>query len=324
MHAAYSVIYSLVAASVVLCAPMASLDADAFLQNGQEAQALNAAFAKLKPSDACNSGEMACIGASIAHCVNSTWKEEACYKSLFCFALPSVREEGTTLSCTSNTTALSVIRATGVTGGIAANSTKDTVDFPMDCNDDDEEDEGEDDDDDSQSTSVISGSTTRTSSSASQTASLSTTTAFSSSSTPSETANDASRSVVTVTVTAIPTSFSTDFSETTTLDRSQASSFLSSIETDTNFSIVTTIRGSAPTASASATASVTSAAQSESTVLSSKPVGIASAPAFTSDVGAATTITLLGGPKATTSLSSSSATARATSAAAIDVGDSYY
>ena len=87
------------------------LDASVFLQNGKDAQALNAVFANLSASDSCNGmywtflsrmyltlpledGEMACVSNSLAHCVNATWQLEACSKSLSCFALPSVREQG--------------------------------------------------------------------------------------------------------------------------------------------------------------------------------------------------------------------------------------
>ncbi|KAI0360419.1 hypothetical protein OH77DRAFT_680880 [Trametes cingulata] len=319
MHAQLSALFGLLLATAVSCAPMPSLDADIFLQNGKDAQVLNAEFAKLSASDSCNAGEMACIGSSVAHCVNGTWKEDACPKSLSCFALPSVREEGTVLSCTSNTTALAVISASGATGGIASNSTDDSVEFPMDCDDNDEEDDG-----DAQSTAsstaqsaTATGTQTRSSASKAASASASAThnitrTAASSSASPSDT-NSATGSAVTVTVTVAPTSFSTDFSETTTLDASQASSFLSSIATDTNFSIVTTIRGPAPTASASATASVSSNS-SQNSVLSSKPVGIASAPAvgsFTSDVGAPTTITLLSGPASATTRAAAATSAEA-------------
>ncbi|KAI0824820.1 hypothetical protein BC628DRAFT_1339187 [Trametes gibbosa] len=314
-----SAIYILLAASAVLCAPMASLDAKTFLQNGKEAQTLNAEFQTLKSADSCNSGEMACIGASVAHCVNATWKAEPCPNSLFCFALPSLREEGVVLSCTSNTTALSVIHASGVTGGLAANSTDKAVDFPMDCDDDDEQDEG-----DTQSTTV-SVTSTATRSHSTQTASPSATgTIASSAATVSATASGRSNdSPVTVTVTVLPTSFSfsTEFSETTTLNPAQASSFLSSIATDTHFSVVTTIRNGGSAAGPTASASLSSAASQESQSFSSKPVGVASAPAtaFTSDLGAPTTITLLAARPTSTAVAATTA-----SAAPIDVGDSYY
>ncbi|KAH9849564.1 hypothetical protein C2E23DRAFT_352142 [Lenzites betulinus] len=272
-------------------------------------------------------GEMACIGSSVAHCVNSTWKAKACTKGLFCFALPNVREEGTVLSCTTNATALAVINASGATGSLAVlNGTDDSIAFPTDCDDDDE-----------QTTISVNATATHAHHSASQTASFSATGTFVSSVATSAaitdtlappaatgtlsvsaTDGDSSATAVTVTVTAtvLPTGsqgFSTDFSETTTLDASQAASFLSSIATDTNFSVVTTIRASATVSDAVPTFST-----------GSKPVGIESAPAFTSDVGAPTTITLLARPTGTGLSSSAVAVTSSAAAVAVDAGDSYY
>ncbi|KAI0646567.1 hypothetical protein C8Q79DRAFT_926496 [Trametes meyenii] len=320
MRTSLFMLYSLLVASVGLCAPMASLDADVFLQNGKDAQSLNAEFASLNASQSCNDGEVACIGKSLAHCTGSAWKTEACPKSLACFALPSVREEGTVVSCTSNATALAVINASGATGGIAANNTDSPVDFPTECDDDNDGGDSQ-----SSSTSVsITGSGTRIHTSASHTASTSKETSITSG------LEATSGSVVTVTITVAPSAISTQPAETATLNPSEASSFLSSIATDTNFSIVTTIRHSGSTtaaASATASAGATSAVESttsdeaQNSTLSSKPVGIASAPstsAFTSDVGAPTTI-ILGRPSSRTA----SASAQATSPVAAAEGDGY-
>ncbi|KAI8986657.1 hypothetical protein BD414DRAFT_415931 [Trametes punicea] len=321
MHATLATIYGLLA-SLALCAPMASLDADTFLQNGKDAQILNAEFANLDASDACKSGEMACMGASVAHCVNGTWTAEACPKSLSCFALPSVREKGTVISCTSNATALVVISASGATGGIVANSTADPVDFPMDCDGDDDNDNDGDDSD--SSASVVSATGTRIHISASRTASASTTFSAGATSATSSASGtgDAAGATVTITVTApAPESTSTQFVETTTLDPSQASSFLSSIATDTNISIVTTILPtSAPAGSVSPSAAAAASSDAaQSSAFSAKPVGIASSPSFTSDFGAPTTITLLPRP----SSASASSAPQATSAEAAVAGDGY-
>ena len=54
MHFTYAIASALFFISGVLGAPTASLDPAVFLQNGQDAQILNAEFAKLKPSDKCN------------------------------------------------------------------------------------------------------------------------------------------------------------------------------------------------------------------------------------------------------------------------------
>ncbi|KAI0659403.1 hypothetical protein C8Q70DRAFT_1054240 [Cubamyces menziesii] len=302
-----STLYTLLMATAALGAPMASLNADTFLQNGRDAQILNTEFANLTASDSCTSGDLACLGTSIAQCVNGTWQTEDCPKSLFCFALPSVREEGTVLSCTSNATALAVINASGATGGLFANSTNDSVDFPTDC-DDDEEDDGSDTQSSAASTQT---STTQT---ASASAPFSTATDTSSQISTSG-ANGTADATITVTVTA-PASASTEFSETTILDPAQASSFLSSIATDTNFSIVTTILPTGTSASVTATATAISSSDSaQSSPFSSKPVGIASNPASSNTV-APTTITLVPRP----SSASQSAIAEATAAA----DSSYY
>ncbi|KAI0747060.1 hypothetical protein C8Q80DRAFT_1256709 [Daedaleopsis nitida] len=307
MHTVYVALVSLLFSQVAFCAPAGSLDADVFLQNGKDAQALNAEFATLKASDTCDDGEMACIKDSIAHCANATWKLEACPKTLSCFALPSVREEGTVISCTSNATALSVINASGATGGIAANSTTNSVNLPSDCDGDDESD----DDNSTQSASTASGTASATSTrshesthTASASDSESATAPSSTSSGKSGNGNDNGKdSQATVTVTVIPTA--TLPSETFTLDPSDASSLLSSLATEPGVSI-TTIRHSVPT-----TSSVSADATEGTAAASSKPKATASpsssVPAIS--VGPPLTITLLGlgqpaGPTSTTAASS--------------------
>ncbi|KAH9887236.1 hypothetical protein C8Q73DRAFT_713304 [Cubamyces lactineus] len=305
------VLYTLLVATVALGAPMASLDADTFLQNGKDAQILNTEFANLTASDSCTSGDLACLGASIAQCVNGTWQTEDCPKSLFCFALPSVREEGTVLSCTSNATALAVINASGATGGLFANSTDDSVDFPTDCDGDDGDDESNAQ---SSTTSLASSQTDEGQSSTAQAASTSFfTTTVPSSPTSAAGIDSSADATITVTVTA-PASASTQFSETTVLDPAQASSFLSSIATDTNFSIVTTILPTSTLVSVTTTTKAVSTSDgAQSSAFSSKPVGIASNPpsSFTSNTGAPTTITLV--PRPTSA--SPSGTTQATAAA---------
>ncbi len=114
MIAIFAALVSLALTPVVHSAPTSSLDASVFLQNGKDAQALNAVFANISTTDSCNGGfcipadmrpsklmlpltdgEMACVTNSLAHCVNATWQLEACSDSLSCFAVPSVREKGT-------------------------------------------------------------------------------------------------------------------------------------------------------------------------------------------------------------------------------------
>ncbi|KII91262.1 hypothetical protein PLICRDRAFT_89592 [Plicaturopsis crispa FD-325 SS-3] len=115
--------FTLFALPFVRAAPTTALDAATLLQNGQAAQALNAQFQSLKATDPCNSGETACISASVAQCSkNGTWALQDCRKGLHCFALPSVRNNGTTLSCTSEKSASSLIAATGAQGNATSSS----------------------------------------------------------------------------------------------------------------------------------------------------------------------------------------------------------
>ncbi|KAI0765261.1 hypothetical protein C8Q74DRAFT_1040174 [Fomes fomentarius] len=312
MRAFFATLVALLLGQISRCAPAGSLDADVFLQNGKDAQALNAEFQTLKASDACDDGQMACIKDSIAHCANATWQLDACPKTLSCFALPSVREQGTIISCTSNATALSVINASGATGGIASNSTKNSVDLPMDCDGDDESDDTNDNDDDdkdnsSSSVTVSISATASDNSTRSRKSSHSATSTISESvSRPSATSSDKDEdSKVTVTVTVIPTA--TLPSETFTLDPSAASSFLSSIATVSGV-YITTIHGSAPSA-----ASITSIASASSvSSLSNNQVGIASSPSSSLPaivVGPPLTITLLSGLAQPTTAAAASATA---------------
>lgn len=263
---------------------------------------------------------MACIKDSIAHCANSTWKLEACPKTLSCFALPSVREEGTVssthtmlshtvltrpqvISCTSNATALAVINASGATGGIAANSTKNSVDLPTDCDGDDESD----DDNSTQGASTASETASATSTHSSKSSNTASASDSDSATAPSSTSSGKSGSgkdsQVTVTITAVPTV--TLPSETFTLDPSAASSLISSLATEPGVSI-TTIRPSAPTtSSASANATEGTPAASSKPKVTASPSS--SVPAIS--VGPPLTITLLGQPAvpASTTASASSA-----------------
>ncbi|KAI0698072.1 hypothetical protein C8T65DRAFT_661277 [Cerioporus squamosus] len=328
MIAFYVALVSLVLSPVAHSAPTSSLDASIFLQNGKDAQALNAVFANMSASDSCNDGEMACITNSLAHCVNATWQLEACSKSLSCFALPSVREQGIDISCTTNATALAIINASGATGGIAANSTDDSVELPMDCDGDDESDPADNAaGSESSSASVPVSTSASTSASATRTHksthSTSVSAARSTATASSTGSSTGTGTIVTVTVTVAPTS--TASSETFTLDPSQASSFLSSIATESGVSITTILPSSASVASTTSAASVTASAVSSAgassvTVVSSKQVGVASSPSGSLpaiSAGPIKTITLLG------QVAPSSSSAKATATAAAGSGDGY-
>ncbi|KAF8067732.1 hypothetical protein FPV67DRAFT_1153321 [Lyophyllum atratum] len=109
----------------VLAAPTQPLDAATLLKNGQNAQKLNVAFQTMKETDPCTDEDKACMSEGVAVCRNGKWDaaQGGCSKTQACFALPSVRETGTLVTCTSEKNALSAIQATGATGGIFGNST---------------------------------------------------------------------------------------------------------------------------------------------------------------------------------------------------------
>jgi len=83
------------------------------LQNGKDAQALNAKFAGLTPDSACTSGENACINNQFAQCVNSKFVLSPCAGGLQCAALPLVNSAGTSITCVDQPQALQRIKDTG-------------------------------------------------------------------------------------------------------------------------------------------------------------------------------------------------------------------
>ncbi|THU96530.1 hypothetical protein K435DRAFT_664342, partial [Dendrothele bispora CBS 962.96] len=97
--------------------PTQNLSDDDLLANGQKAQQLNAAFKNLTVDDACSTGDQACISGDLANCVDDKWQTTSCRGSQQCFALPSVKQQGVNVACTSERSAESLISATGATGG---------------------------------------------------------------------------------------------------------------------------------------------------------------------------------------------------------------
>ncbi|EPQ53583.1 hypothetical protein GLOTRDRAFT_116974 [Gloeophyllum trabeum ATCC 11539] len=115
MLAITAIVYGFVslACTVVSAAPTSSLDAATIQRNVQEAQRLNDEFRTLTLLDACTSGQVACISGALAECaVNGAWATEACPRSQRCFALPSVRDNGTFVTCTSVKNAQSILNST--------------------------------------------------------------------------------------------------------------------------------------------------------------------------------------------------------------------
>ncbi|KAL7283596.1 hypothetical protein ACG7TL_003031 [Trametes sanguinea] len=88
------------------------------LQNGKDAQALNAKFASLSANSPCNSGEVACVGGAFAQCANGKFVMTPCAGGLTCVALPLVNSPGTSVTCDTEQDAADRIARTGASGGI--------------------------------------------------------------------------------------------------------------------------------------------------------------------------------------------------------------
>jgi len=91
------------------------------LQNGQDAQALNAQFANLSADSSCNDGDEACISGGFAQCVNGKFVITQCGSGLTCAALPLVNSPGTSITCTTVADANARIAATGAQGDLTGN-----------------------------------------------------------------------------------------------------------------------------------------------------------------------------------------------------------
>lgn len=112
------------AASVVLVSAQPTLlrRAAFTLQNGLDAQALNAKFATLTPTSPCQAGEQACVSGQFAQCVNGVFSATPCAGGLKCVALPLVNSPGTSVTCDTDADAAARIAATGATGGITGSA----------------------------------------------------------------------------------------------------------------------------------------------------------------------------------------------------------
>ncbi|KAI0060250.1 hypothetical protein BV25DRAFT_1956048 [Artomyces pyxidatus] len=99
-------------------APLSSSSASFALQNGEDAQALNAKFASLDSSSTCEQGDQACIGTAFAQCVGGSYVQSPCAPSLICAALPLLNLAGTSITCTTEADAAARIAETGAEGGI--------------------------------------------------------------------------------------------------------------------------------------------------------------------------------------------------------------
>lgn len=106
------------------------------LENGKDAQALNAKFATLSASSTCTDGDQACVDNGFAQCVGGKFQSTKCSGGTKCAALPLVNKAGTvciplyfhadhvltssfqSVSCTTDADAQARIAATGATGGV--------------------------------------------------------------------------------------------------------------------------------------------------------------------------------------------------------------
>ncbi|KAF7309759.1 hypothetical protein MIND_00347700 [Mycena indigotica] len=94
------------------------LSRDFRLQNGLDAQKLNAKFKTLTNSTECTDGEQACIGVSFAQCVAGNFQLSPCSGGTICAALPLVNKAGTSITCDTASDVADRIAQTGATGGV--------------------------------------------------------------------------------------------------------------------------------------------------------------------------------------------------------------
>ncbi|TFY73864.1 hypothetical protein EWM64_g10149, partial [Hericium alpestre] len=124
----FALVALLAASPLALAAPV-TVDNSTLISNGQLAQQLNAEFQNLTTSDACNTGEEACIKGQFATCNAEKWQTQRCAAGS-CFALPNIRSDGVFVACTSQRNAESIIASTGVQGGVAI-TLNTTAPFPV-------------------------------------------------------------------------------------------------------------------------------------------------------------------------------------------------
>lgn len=186
------------------------LNATELLNNALQAQQLNAQFQSSNSTltGPCTNGATTCAQNAIATCVNGQFDSSngTCSTTQQCFALPSVTTNGTTIACTSEKSAQSLINAAGASGGVTGSGSGNST----------------------SSINPASASSTSSGANAPETTTsdpdcMTTTTTTTTVDTPTPTA--ASASVVTVTVTVTPSLTSV----TQTLSPEQASAVLASL-----------------------------------------------------------------------------------------------
>jgi len=88
------------------------------LQNGKDAQKLNAQFSQLTENSSCTDGQNACVSEKFGQCVGGKFSTTSCSGGLVCAALPLVNSPGTSVTCTTEQDALTRIANTGAQGGL--------------------------------------------------------------------------------------------------------------------------------------------------------------------------------------------------------------
>ncbi|KAF7356645.1 hypothetical protein MVEN_00999000 [Mycena venus] len=139
--------------------PSTSASSDFHLQNGLDAQKLNAQFKGLTASSSCTEGQQACVGTSFAQCVSGSFVLTPCASGTVCAALPLVNKQGTSISCDTMGDVAARIAATGATGGVDGSTNSETEDADAGS---DSDSDCEDADSDSSAAAHITSSPTTT------------------------------------------------------------------------------------------------------------------------------------------------------------------
>lgn len=101
------------------------IDQSVLLENGKEAQKLNAKFSGMNPNSPCKTGDSACISGGFSQCVGGKYVGGPCAQGSKCFAMPLLLKKGTSLGCDTESDATARISNTGATGGLTGTGDSD-------------------------------------------------------------------------------------------------------------------------------------------------------------------------------------------------------
>lgn len=133
---------------------------DFHLQNGIDAQKLNAQFKSLTADSPCTDGQQACIGNSFAQCVSGSFALTTCSSGTVCAALPLVNKPGTSIACDTSDDVAARIAATGATGGVDGSSSASSSDSSSDSDSGSDDTDSDSDCDEEESSTETPSSTT--------------------------------------------------------------------------------------------------------------------------------------------------------------------